>query len=565
MSRVIPPRSSPPGQRHGSQHNFLCHELLCSLQWSLKLESRQHTVAAPSAALLFWIFLFSSLLGVRRSAFSRPRRRSQFTMDRPGRFSHHDSKFYEASYRSNTPGDRSKTPASTGEEIKLDELYEWTRRKEWPARNDAEDLRQWRKRATATADDIKDWPNVVIEKEASDSPRGAPDRQHYDRNFLHPPTPSPQGFPPTTSQADDYVPSALPRRPTSLSMNMDKTSRFGWWTLVLLLITAIMTILTAVYANGSVKSLMQDKFFTTSSANAILILRILTEACALLFAALVMVVVEDLQWALASRPTGVSLLHFVGLDAGTGVWGLLRLLATADWGHKYSSLFRLVVICIIPLPGIVLMGDITLELVFFPRDTYNVSAGIDQFNASYIAEVDETIVTAMLIQMGSMTWSTKDTWTLDPLGPKYGKCTVSKTDSSWIPCDESHLLVGGVLGISPQSDDLTTFTDSTAYVVPKTRSLHLEYGTVHDIEGLYKNGTCYTIGADTAAAYWCADTGTDKELLFGKDVDENPILVPPSPPPPPQKKLKCGLSNTVLFFIQALPTVHWQSSPRLPA
>lgn len=441
-------------------------------------------------------------------------------MDRPGRFSDYDSTFYEASYRSNTPGDRStRTPASPGgEEIKLDELYEWTRRP-----------KQWRNRATATAeDDIKDWPNIVIEKETGSSPDPRPTRPgrgQYDRNFLHPPTPSRHSFPPPADQTDDcyHVPGALPRRPTNLTINMDKSSRFGWWTLVLLLLAAIATTLTALYANGSAKSLMQGKFFTTSSANAILILRILTEACALLFAALIMVVVEDLQWALASRPTGVSLLHFVGLDAGTGVWGLLRLLATADWRHKYSSLFRLLVICIIPLPGIVLMGDITLELVFFPRDTYNVSAGIDQFNASYISDVDETTVTAMLIQMGSMTWSTKDTWTPEPLGPNHGKCTVSETDTSWIPCDESHMLVGGILGISPQSDDLTTSTESTAYVVPMTRSLQLEYGKVHDLEGLYSNGTCFTIGADTAAAYWCTATGSDQELLFGKGFAGNSI------------------------------------------
>lgn len=451
-------------------------------------------------------------------------------MDRPGRFSHYNSTFYEASYRSNTSGERSasKTRASPGEDIKLDELYEWTKRKEWPTRKETEDLGQWRRRATATADDlriddIKEWPTVAVEKETSpraSSPRNSPDR-HFDHNFLHPPTPNRISFPPPISRSagdSGHEPPTLARRMTSMSINLQQTSRFGWWTLGLLLVTVIVVTMTALYANGSAKSLMRDKFFTTSSANAILILRILTEACALLFAALIMVVVEDLQWALASRPVGVSLLHFVGLDAGTGVWGLLRLLATADWKHKYSSLFRLVVICMIPLPGIVLMGDINLELVFFPESTYKVSAGVAQFNSSYIAMVDHTVLTAMLIQMGSMTWSARDTWTSSPLGPLYGKCTVSQTDDSWAPCDESHLLVGGVLGVSPQSDNFTTYPDSTAYVVPKTRSLQLEYGTVHDIDRLHDNGTCYTIGASTAAAYWCVDTGSDKELLFGKNL-----------------------------------------------
>lgn len=108
---------------------------------------------------------------------------------------------------------------------------------------------------------------------------------------------------------------------------------------------------------------------------------------------------------------------------------------------------------------------------------------------------------------------------MDPLGPNYGKCTVSATDTSWTPCAESHLLTGGALSVSPQRDNMSFFTDSTAYVVPRTRSLQLEYGGVHNIEHLYENGTCYTVGAAYAAAYWCAATGDDHELLFGKNLD----------------------------------------------
>lgn len=435
-------------------------------------------------------------------------------MDRPGRFSNNDSRFYEASYRSDSPEDRSSSPPPLdADEIRLNDLSGQRRQRDQS--EDTKDSKRWRKSASATIEPVEEWPSINVEKDGSDEPRTSRGRK-YDDHFLHPPTPSRHNFSSNTHQDHDFEPCTIHRRPSTRSINITRTSRFGWWTLVLLCLAAVMTTVTALYANGSVRSLMQDKFFTTSPSNAILILRILTEACALFLAALVMVVVEDLQWALASRPTGVSLLHFVGLDAGTGVWGLLRLLATADWRHKYSSLIRLLIICMIPLPGIVLMGDITLELVFFPHHTYNVSAGVGQFNASYISRADQTTVTAMLIQMGSMTWPAKDTWTPDPLGPKYGKCTVAKNDPSWTPCDESHLLVGGVLGISPQRDDLTTFPESTAYIVPRTRSLHLEFGTVHDIEALYENGTCYTIGADNAAAYWCADTGDDGELLFGK-------------------------------------------------
>lgn len=160
-------------------------------------------------------------------------------------------------------------------------------------------------------------------------------------SFLYPP-PSPY----STLDRDDLEPTEVedenPLRSRRYSRRIEESSRFGIWTIILLLLAVIMVLLTALYSTGSAKSLMRGKIFTTSPSNAILLLRILTELCAVILAGLVVVVVEDLQWALASRPKGVSLLHFVGLDSGTGVWGLVRLLATAEWKQKYSSALRYV-------------------------------------------------------------------------------------------------------------------------------------------------------------------------------------------------------------------------------
>lgn len=389
---------------------------------------------------------------------------------------------------------------------------------EWADRKNGDDFADWRQNTTPVAESPKEWPTVTVEKVPSSNYNDVPTREpepQFNQNFLHPPTPSREsilGTLATDGRDNDDTTSLRSRR---LSVNMDESSRFGWWTLCLLLLALLMVILAGLYSTGSATALMRDKFFTTSSANAILILRILTEACALMMAALVVVVVEDLQWALASRPEGVSLLHFVGMDSGTGVWGLLRLLATADWKEKYSSLFRLMVICTIPLPGIILMGDIAIELVFFPQETYPVSAGIGDFNASFINSIDSVSSTALLVQMGTPAWSDRDSFSMDPLGPGHGLCTVSATDRSWAPCDESHLLTGGIVSISPQKDDLAKFPESTAYVVPKTRVLHLEYGAVHDVQGLYDNGYCYLIGTAAAASYWCTAVGPSKELHFG--------------------------------------------------
>ncbi|CAN8103205.1 unnamed protein product [Discula destructiva] len=465
-------------------------------------------------------------------------------MDRLGRFNSLGSK-YHATPLATKPGNRRARASTTTEvtrttnEIDLDEFYGWKQPQERCPRRDTDEVKAWRHQTSRSSECMEEawghqasrtseymeeeWLRIPLEPEESAPGYSETNtsQQDYNRNFLHPPTPdltSSCGPTEQQNQTDGSDKARLRRRSTknmAVVMDLDKSSRFGWWTPILLLLTMLVVMFTALYSNGSVKNLMQNKFFTTSSANAILILRVLTEACALLLAALVVVVAEDLQWALASRPGGVSLLHFVGLDGGTGVWGLVRLLATAEWREKYSSLFRLMVICTIPLPGIILMGDITLEFVFFPENTYPVAAGIGQFNSSLIHEVEDNILTALLISMGSASWSSKDTWSVHPLGSEHGLCTVSKQDSSYAPCAESHILTGGVLGISPQLDDLTTFPRSTAYVVPRTRTLQLEYGGVHDIEKLYNEGECYTIGTTYAAAYWCTATGSDQELLFG--------------------------------------------------
>lgn len=250
-------------------------------------------------------------------------------MDPPPPFSGPDTKLSRAS----RPADEPAPPFQ--ETFVVVELHDLSTSKEGSGPDDV------KPRAAPTSRDTEKWDGIFEVKDyshESSSPRASPEHT-YNANYLHPPTPSRDSFtgPWENEQRNLWDPGHGASRRRSV---MDKTSRFGWWTLVLLFLTVLMVTLTSVYANGSVRRLMQDKFFTTSSSNAIFILRILTEACALLFAALMVLVMEDLQWALASRPGGVSLLHFVGLDSGTGVWGLLRLLATADWSQKYSSLFR---------------------------------------------------------------------------------------------------------------------------------------------------------------------------------------------------------------------------------
>ncbi|KAH7065344.1 hypothetical protein B0J12DRAFT_32541 [Macrophomina phaseolina] len=175
----------------------------------------------------------------------------------------------------------------------------------------------------------------------------------------------------------------------------------------------------------------------------------------------------------------------------------------------------LMILLSIPLPGIILMGDINIELVFFPEHTYPVAAGLSDFNASYISELTDVATTALLVQMGNPVWSNREVVSVEPLGREDGHCTASNVSSKWVPCDESYFMAGGFNSVSPQADDLVNYPDSNAYVVPRVKGYHVEYGKVHDLKTLHDDGNCHLIGSASAAAYWCAAVGPNKELLFG--------------------------------------------------
>lgn len=230
----------------------------------------------------------------------------------------------------------------------------------WPKRQNTDDYEEWQRQQYAKEADVhghEEWPRYSrVDSHPSAYPkplrtgtgqnkRQSEQQQQRNANFLNPPTPDATdrsfdkkeaggGGDGAAYDSGDEAP-LNPRAPPGARNN-----NFVWWTFGLWTLGVVMVVLTTVYSTGSAKALMRQNFFVASQSNSLLVLRIMTELCAIVIAAIVVVVVEDLQWALASRPGGVSLLHFVGLDSGTGVWGLLRLLMTADWRQKYSSLFR---------------------------------------------------------------------------------------------------------------------------------------------------------------------------------------------------------------------------------
>ncbi|KAK8160738.1 hypothetical protein BKA80DRAFT_204954 [Phyllosticta citrichinensis] len=260
---------------------------------------------------------------------------------------------------------------------------------------------------------------------------------------------------------------------------------------------------------------MRWDIFRPSPSRAILVLRIMTEILCLYMLALGIMIVEDLQWTLASRPGGVSLLHFIGLDPGTGTWGLLRLFLSAGWRDKMLSFWRLVLILAIPLPGVIIMGDITIEPVFFTKSSYDACAGLAHFNASLAQELSATGKMALMSHMANPNWDSRFNIPVSPLSRSYGQCWNPSNATQWQACEESYLMTGGWTLVTPQADDLIQHPDATAYVVPNVQSYQVEFGEVSDLQRLRAFGECFTLGGAAAAALWCVSVGTKRELIFG--------------------------------------------------
>jgi hypothetical protein len=112
------------------------------------------------------------------------------------------------------------------------------------------------------------------------------------------------------------------------------------YTAILLFFALGFGTLTGVYASGSARKMLQARFFSSTPSNSLLTLRVLSEVSTLLLWALYLGVLEEFQWALASRTKGVNVLQHVALDLGTGFWGLLRLVFRIPRRYKASVIIR---------------------------------------------------------------------------------------------------------------------------------------------------------------------------------------------------------------------------------
>ncbi|KAF2470127.1 uncharacterized protein BDR25DRAFT_152192, partial [Lindgomyces ingoldianus] len=96
---------------------------------------------------------------------------------------------------------------------------------------------------------------------------------------------------------------------------------------------------------------------------------------------------EMLQWGLAGRHHGLEGSTFLGLSPTTHLLGVFRISISriSKWPARAWGLGRIILVTAIWVAGVVLFIKATVVTAYDPVFTYKVTAGVGQFNGSYVS------------------------------------------------------------------------------------------------------------------------------------------------------------------------------------
>ncbi|KAF2729382.1 hypothetical protein EJ04DRAFT_475754 [Polyplosphaeria fusca] len=157
---------------------------------------------------------------------------------------------------------------------------------------------------------------------------------------------------------------------------------------------------------------------------------------------------ELLQWALASRDRGISVPSFLGLSPTTAPWGvaMIALSKASRLPERLWGLIRVALLAAIWLAGIVIFVRASVMTAYDTGYTYDVTAGVGQFNGSYVPRYLEKIKAVepsyrfQIVPSTILAWSYSLVWN--------SLHVISGTPIDCKDCD-AYLLTGGVIMTTP--------------------------------------------------------------------------------------------------------------------
>lgn len=97
---------------------------------------------------------------------------------------------------------------------------------------------------------------------------------------------------------------------------------------------------------------------------------------------------EILQWVFSGKQNGVSLLCLLGLSPTSGFLGTIGLVFSryTAWTDRLAASTKISLLTAVWISSVVLFVRTQLVVVYDSVNSYNVTAGVGQFNGSYIPE-----------------------------------------------------------------------------------------------------------------------------------------------------------------------------------
>ena len=205
---------------------------------------------------------------------------------------------------------------------------------------------------------------------------------------------------------------------------------------------------------------------------------------------------EVLLWALSDRQKGVRALQVLGLSPTSGILGTFRLALSKNAKpiDRIAAVARMGFAAAIWVSGVLLFARTQLMTVYKSVQTYNVTAGVGQFNGSYVAPyLQQFQTTNPGYEYTVLPYSTIVTASGLVVNPMHS------TAISPVTCDKGrtchgYLISGGLIMTTPWPP--TNWTSYPVVTIQKVPAIQIDF-----INGLYNDSfvdseDCTVFGAD---------------------------------------------------------------------
>jgi hypothetical protein len=214
-------------------------------------------------------------------------------------------------------------------------------------------------------------------------------------------------------------------------------------------VAAVFLALTTVYAScPSATSRMG--FLSKSSSNIIFVLSALSSLSGVLLGHVINFTFERVMWVLICSDNGLRLSSFLGLQASTGLLGLIAL--TIGKGHsccsptRIWSAVRLMAVLLIPAVGVLIMSNVNTQLTYEVLNSIATSTGwgMSSFNASLANNVSLLADNVLQAELAMFLSQPSRALDITPASIRSVPCMMGPTAHSTQPCQRTFFMPGGM-------------------------------------------------------------------------------------------------------------------------